>query len=152
MSEQIGTTLFFYDGAAASRLDSQRRWDSFIQSIDKMRWFRPNWDGPGTEGPTHTLVDSAIELAVRLRDKHYPPPFRVSPGADGTVVMEWQTGGTYQQLEVSRPFVAELYSAPPGGPSTFTEIPFGCISPGSQFVFPSELNRSSVNNRIKELV
>lgn len=152
MSEQIGATLFPYDGVAASRLDSQRRWDSFIQSIDKMRWLRPNWDGPGTEGPTHTLVDSAIVLAKRLRDKHSPPPSRVAPGADGTVAMEWQTGGTYQQLEVSRPFVAELYIAPPGAPSTFTEIPFGCISPDSQFAFPSEISRPRVNNRIKELV
>lgn len=106
----------------APRLRDQQRWDAAIREINKMRWLGKDWDGAGGKGPTSDVVDWAITLAERLRAKEITPPSRVAPGVTGSVLMEWQEGGVYYELEVPRPFAAELLTALPGQPPQWEEV------------------------------
>jgi hypothetical protein len=81
------------------------------------RSLEDSWDGAGATAPPSALVESAILLAQFLRGRGYDAPSRVVPGVNGTVLLEWQHDGIYEELEVTEPFRAEAMRAAHGQPA-----------------------------------
>jgi hypothetical protein len=100
------------------------QWQSIIQEVDGFRKLGDNWDGLGARAPTDELLDSAIGLARIYWGRGLVPPVRVLPGTAGTVVFEWQDDvGDYGEVEIDRPFHAEVMLVRPGQPAKHWELP-----------------------------
>lgn len=85
------------------------RWTDRIDDLLDIRRLTDDWDGLGAPAPAPRLVDSAIMLAGWMRGRGVLPPARIVPGLTGTVIFEWQPGpGDYVEVEVTKPFTAEL--------------------------------------------
>ncbi len=94
-------------------------WDLTVRSIVSMQFLKDGWDGFDAKAPSRELLDSAIGLAYLWRDNGMSPPDRVVPALDGCVLFEWQfPDGTYADVEVDRPFHAEVTMIEPGRPPT----------------------------------
>src|SRR5437588_11678490 len=80
-------------------------WEPAVQKIVEFQHLGDDWDGPGTKAPSRELLESAIGLAYVFYQNGVPPPQRVAPGVDGSVLFEWQDpDGTYTEVETVRPF------------------------------------------------
>jgi hypothetical protein len=99
-------------------------WEPAINSIITFQYLGDDWDGLGAKAPSSELLESAISLAYLLCDKGVPPPSRVVPGLEGEVLLEWQeTDGTYTDVEIVRPFFAEVMLVEPGKPAKHWTLP-----------------------------
>jgi hypothetical protein len=100
------------------------QWQKILQEIDGFRKLGDDWDGLGASAPSDELLDSAIGLARLYWGRGMVPPVRVLPGTAGTVVFEWQDDvGDYGEVEIDRPFHAEVMLARRGKPTTHWELP-----------------------------
>ena len=60
----------------------------------------------------------------KLMFKGMAPASRVVPGVTGTVLLEWQfPDGTYGEVEIVRPFYAEVMMIQPGRPPKHWTLP-----------------------------
>ena len=99
-------------------------WKPAIQEIVTYQHLEDNWDCGGAKAPSRELLESAIGLAYCFLGKGVPPPHRVVPGVDGSVVFEWQDpDGTYSEVEIVRPFFAEVMVVEPGKPAQQWTLP-----------------------------
>jgi hypothetical protein len=99
-------------------------WQKILQEIDEFRTLGDNWDGLGAKAPSNELLDSAIGLARIWYGRDLIPPTRVLPGTAGTVVFEWQgDAGAYGEVEIDRPFHADVMLVRPGQPTKHWELP-----------------------------
>lgn len=99
-------------------------WQGAIQKIMAFRYLENDWDGFGAKVPSRELVDSAVGLAYALGEKGTDPPDRVVPGVTGTILLEWQfPDGTYGEIEIVRPFYAEVMMIQPGRPTKHWTLP-----------------------------
>ncbi len=99
-------------------------WEPAVQKIIGFQHLGDDWDGLGAKAPSRELLESAIGLAYVLSEKGTEPPSRVVPGLDGTVIFEWQfKDGTYGEIEIERPFYAEVMMIPPGQPAKHWTLP-----------------------------
>jgi hypothetical protein len=109
------------------RADEERgggRWDETINALAGVRELEDNWDGLGASAPPPALLDSAVGLAYLLRGRGMSPPDRVVAGTAGTVILEWQDpDGTYCEVEIDRPFHADVMLLVPGRPAKHWELP-----------------------------
>jgi len=85
-------------------------WEACIDKLLEYRRYEPDWDGLKTPPPDPETVDSAIILAVLLRQSRFNPPSWTVPGFDGSVGFEWQwPDKTILEVDVVEPFVADLF-------------------------------------------
>jgi hypothetical protein len=99
-------------------------WESAIKEITKYQHLGDDWDGLGAKAPSRELLDSAIGLGYLFYQKGVPPPSRVVPGLEGEVIFEWQEpDGTYTDVEIVRPFFAEVIYIEPGKPAKHWTLP-----------------------------
>lgn len=90
-------------------------WKHCIESILEIRSLEDGWDGQGTEAPTPEVVDSAMILAVMLRERNVRPPTSTVQGVCGDVCLEWQWwNSTTLNLEVTEPYGADILLLTPG--------------------------------------
>lgn len=100
------------------------RWESVLQKVAEFARLGDNWDGCGASRPSPELLASALGLAYVLIEQGVPPPSRVVPGLDGAVVSEWQEpDGAYIDIEIVRPFFAEVMMVEPGRPAKHWTLP-----------------------------
>jgi hypothetical protein len=92
-------------------------WGTRLSELRALRGLEDDWDGQGAKAPPVELVDSALELALLLRRRGVNAPCRVVPGVNGAVILEWQGGGAYCEIEVVRPYHAEAMRMVPGRPA-----------------------------------
>jgi hypothetical protein len=84
----------------------------------QIRKLADDWDGLGAEAPSSGIVDSAIDLLKKLKaEAALPAPSRAAAAPTGTVILEWQFGGTYLEAEITRPYYAEWMLQRPGQPA-----------------------------------
>lgn len=90
-------------------------WSAIVDAIERVRSLPENWDDQGAAAIQGELVDSAIELVQALkRTGSRRCPDSISPGVNGTVLLEWFDGPAYTEIEVLRPFYAEETIVAPG--------------------------------------
>jgi hypothetical protein len=99
-------------------------WEPAVRKIVEFQQLGDDWDGFGAKPPSRELLESAIGLAYTFYQKGVNPPQRVAPGVDGSVIFEWQEpDGTYADVEVVRPFFAEVMVIEPGQPAKHWILP-----------------------------
>jgi hypothetical protein len=99
-------------------------WEEVIDEIVALQSLGDDWDGLGAIAPTPELLASAIGLATLLQKDGMDAPARAVAGTDGTVLLEWQAvDGSYCEVEVDRPFHADVMLVLPGQPAKHWELP-----------------------------
>ena len=99
-------------------------WEPAVQKIVEFQHLGDDWDGLGAPAPSRELLASAIALAYLYSKQGIPPPTCVVPGLDGSVNFEWQDpDGTIAEVEIDRPFHAEVMVIEPGKPASFWTLP-----------------------------
>ncbi len=99
-------------------------WEPAVQTIVDMEHLGDDWDGQGARAPSHEMLVSAIGLAYTLLHNGMDPPTSVVPGLEGSVIFEWQPpDGTFCEVEIVRPFHAEVMLVEPGKPAQHWTLP-----------------------------
>ena len=92
-------------------------WKSCIDALLDIRLLERDWDGQGTEAPPPEVVDSAIILAVLLRQKNVTPPDVTVQSVQGTVLMYWQwPDRTTLEIDVLESDLADVFLMVPDHP------------------------------------
>ncbi len=100
------------------------QWALIIGQLEKMRGLEDDWDGLGAKAPPEELLASAIGLAYCWIDVDLVPPTRVVPTTAGTILFEWHGGEkTYAEVEVDRPFHADVMLKRSDRPPEHWELP-----------------------------
>ncbi len=92
-------------------------WEKDPRALEEIGRLEDDWDGDGAGAPSQDLVDSARELLLWLRQQKIPAPSRVAAGPNGTILLEWQCGLNYFEIEVCAPYQVEWMMALPGQPT-----------------------------------
>jgi hypothetical protein len=87
--------------------NAERRWTAVIDQLIEFGTWKADWDNEGAPAPNKDAVSGAIGLVNHFlallhenqADK-MPPPSRVLPTIDGTILFEWQFPGSYMELDV----------------------------------------------------
>jgi hypothetical protein len=109
---------------ADSAAEDAGPWEASVQKIVQMQHLGDDWDGLGALAPTRELLESAVRLAYVLCEKGVEPPQSVVAGLDGSVNFEWQDAdGNYAEVEIVRPFFAEVMVLEPGRPAKHWTLP-----------------------------
>ncbi len=101
-------------GNGAASMPVSAEWDRALDELQAIGRLENDWDGFGAPAPTSDLMESAVRLASLLRDQGVEAPSRIVPGLTGTILLEWQDGSTYCEIEIDRPYRAELLILVPG--------------------------------------
>jgi hypothetical protein len=99
-------------------------WSQRIDDLLAIRNLAHDWDGQGAPGPALELVDSAISLAVHLRQRGVKPPDRAVAGVNGTVSLEWYDGSSVMEFEIHKPRLFDLYVTTSGRTTTRLGVAF----------------------------
>ena len=92
-------------------------WKQCIDSLLNIRLLEDDWDGQGSPAPEAELVDSAIILAVLLRQQHVKPPALTVQDVQGCVNLHWEwPDGTTLDIDVMEPYRADVYLLAPDCP------------------------------------
>jgi len=99
-------------------LDLSENWTGEWERLsDEIRAFLDlgeDWDGMGAIPPSESLVQSVLELTECLRGQGHPPVTRATTTPSGTIILEWQVGGDYVEVEVVSPYRSEWMFVPYG--------------------------------------
>lgn len=85
-------------------------WGELIDELRALRSLEDDWDGQGAKAPDRDLVESAIKLAVLLRDHQIIPAHYATAGVNGTIHFEWIEADRSLDVEVMAPGLAEISS------------------------------------------
>lgn len=101
-------------------------WKQCIDNLLAIRLLEDDWDGQGSPAPAPELVDSAIILAVLLRQKHVKPPNVTVQTVQASVHFHWQWPDTTMlEIDVVEPYVADVYFMPANRPCEHWQISEG---------------------------
>jgi hypothetical protein len=106
-----------------ARQSEAEGWKKCIDSLLRIRLLEDDWDGQGAEAPPAELVDSAMILAVLLRQHHIEPPSVTVQSVQGTVLMEWQwPDHTTLEIDVIEPNLADVFLHVPAQPAQHWQL------------------------------
>ena len=77
--------------SATPDAEQARRWETSIDRLLAIRQLEDDWDGQGTPAPPVEVVDSALVLALLLRQEGIEAPTGVVQGVNSDVAFDWQT-------------------------------------------------------------
>lgn len=109
--------------AVISRGDS-RTWPYVIQALSALRSLGDNWDGEGSKAPSLATILRAIEVAHLLELASIPVPTTAVAARSGGILISWEDGAEYKEIEVLGPDQVEWMYIAPGSPPIHCEIPF----------------------------
>jgi hypothetical protein len=99
-------------------------WEPTVAQLVALQHLGDDWDGQGARAPSRDLLAAAVALAYLLNERGVDAPSSVGPGPDGSVSFEWQRpDGTFCEVEVVRPFYAEVMLIEPGKPARHWTFP-----------------------------
>jgi hypothetical protein len=99
-------------------------WNASVQRIVELDQLGEDWDGLGAIPPSPELIESAVRLACLLSAQGVEPPQTVAAGTDGSINFGWQdVEGQYAEVEIVRPFFAEVMVIEPGKPAKHWTLP-----------------------------
>ncbi len=99
-------------------------WEPAVRKLVEFQALGEDWDGFGAKPPSEALLASAVGLAYLFSQHGVHPPGCVVPTPDGAVTFVWQEpDGTYADVEVVEPFVAEVMIIEPGRPARHWNLP-----------------------------
>ncbi len=112
------------NGARDHRNPAADPWNRILDKLASFRSLDNDWDGQGACPPSSELRESASALAALLRARGLDAPSAVAPGPAGTVLFVWQEkDGVYCEVEIERPFCAEVMLVEPGAEACHWTLP-----------------------------
>ena len=100
-----------------------KQWGTSIDRLLAIRQLEDDWDGQGTPAPPVEVVDSALVLALLLRNEGIEAPTGVVQGVNRDVAFDWQSpDGKYVAVEVTGPYEADVFIGLPGQPLKHVRI------------------------------
>lgn len=108
------TTALGDEGLASSRTGKQDRWEKHFRDIEAIDLLKDDWDGDEAIAPPPAVVASVCDLLRILRYLHLPCPTGVGAGPNGSVLIAWQRGRRYFEIDVVGPAKAEWMCREPG--------------------------------------
>lgn len=112
--------------ATDARVAEAAGWKKCIDALLDIRTLEDDWDGQGAPAPPPDVVDGAIVLAVMLRQRHVAPPDATVQGVNRNVTLHWQwADGTFFEIDVIEPGLADAYLIPAGGPTQHWQLRAG---------------------------
>jgi hypothetical protein len=115
VGERNGVPVQPAEHPAETPIEDAGPWEPAVQKIVEFQHLGDDWDGFGAKAPSRDLLASAVGLAYLFYEKGVDPPHCVVPGLDGSVNLEWQDpDGTIAEVEIDRPFHAEVMVIEPG--------------------------------------
>lgn len=120
LCERNGTATRLGD----TRAEPTGAWQANIQKLIQLKQLEDDWDGLGAIAPTRELVESAVGLAYLLASQGVEPPQAIVAGTDGSINFGWQdASGNYTEIEIVRPFFAEVMVIESGKPAKHWTLP-----------------------------
>ena len=89
-------------------------WERLNDEVKAFLQLQEDWDGMGALAPPEALIQSVLELIECLRVEGLSPATRASTTPSGTIILEWQGGGDYVEVEVVSPYRSEWMFVPHG--------------------------------------
>jgi hypothetical protein len=118
---QLGTGR---NGAGNDRGLVTESWKRILDRLSSFRSLENDWDGQGACPPSSELLESASALAALLRERGLAAPAAVAPGPAGTILFVWQEkDGAYCEVDIERPFWAEVMLVEPGAKACHWTLP-----------------------------
>lgn len=97
--------------------DKSDSWKAVRDRMSAISALGPDWDGMGGDAPSAALVESLVRYVQFLCERNEPPPLRIAPTALGTIILEWQSPGTYVEAELVSPGLLEIMEVRDGEPA-----------------------------------
>jgi hypothetical protein len=79
------------------------KWRVVIDDLLAARSLRDDWDGQGAKAPTIDVVDTSLQLAIKLRQLGTSPPDDFGAGINGTITFAWRSREWSVEVEVFSP-------------------------------------------------
>jgi len=100
------------------------KWAVALEHIAKLSVLEADWDGEGACKISQALIESAYQLAIRLRSEGERPPQDVYPLNEGTIILEWQDVAKkiITRIEVETPGHGEVMISYPDRETEFFPI------------------------------
>jgi len=103
------TTGLPYDGLMIARpMPRQDSWERVFEELRSIAGLEDDWDGLGAKAPAPALLETAAKLAQWYRAGGTTAPSRIVAGTDGAIMIEWQTEGSYADVEIAEPYHAKI--------------------------------------------
>lgn len=83
-------------------------WGEILKKIEDLRQLKDDWDGEGAIAPTVPVMGSVADCMSMLKNAGVPSPDQVSAACDGSVIISWNFGEIYFEMEISWPGRAEV--------------------------------------------
>ena len=105
--------------ALEASFEERLLWDERLRDLARLGELEDDWDGLGASAPEQEALRRALLLVKTLEatgSPPCPPPSRVMALPDGAILLEWQNGSSYFEIEVGpdyeEVFMQELGSRP----------------------------------------
>lgn len=113
-----------------SELRIAEAWKECFDALLATRMLEDDWDGQGSPAPAPELVDSAIILAVLLRQKNVKPPCHTVQCVQGGVNFHWQWPDNVTfEIDVMEPYMADVFLLRPNQPCPYWQFGNGVAVP-----------------------
>jgi hypothetical protein len=83
-------------------------WWSVWQQIRQLSALQDGWDGSNAARPDPDILKSASELLTAVMKAEWVPPSSIVPSLEGGLLIEWRSGGAYQEIEIEEPYCGEV--------------------------------------------
>ena len=87
--------------------ESANAWENSMRVVQSMTGLEDDWDGLGAKAPSQQIVQGALLYLQRLQGYSPVAPDRTLAGPTGSVIIEWQSGGSILEIEFEEFGVAE---------------------------------------------
>lgn len=83
-------------------MTTENDWGSLIDDLDRMLYWKDDWDGEGAKAPHKPAVEAAQALAEIYDKAGMLPADFVVVNSRGDVTFEWSNGDAAMEVVVSR--------------------------------------------------
>jgi hypothetical protein len=97
-------------------------WHAAEAELNSLLELQDDWDGEDSPAPSVSMVRSTGDLLKQLRKCRWDAPVRLLPTSDGGVLIEWNSNGTYIEIEVTEPGEGEAMVVTPDLPAIHQQL------------------------------
>ena len=110
------TTAMGREGLGTGSIRVDCGWSKIVASVEATRNLTDDWDGDGATAPQAGVIETARKLLAWLRDNRLLCPTTTGAGPNGSILLVWERGGRYFEIEIVASGQAEWFRSEPGAP------------------------------------
>lgn len=100
--------------AYVSDTSDRMHWERCFAKLREMKSYEVDWDDEGGQPPALEVVALAQSIAKSLRANHEPAPTRCHATDEGHIIMAWDDGSGYCELEIDESLICTARCLRPG--------------------------------------